>query len=148
MAKKYIVRLTGEERERLVQLASSGRGTARKITRARALLQADTSEAGPGWKDEQIAEGLVVSVRFIEMLRERFVLEGLEACLTDKPRRPRPNPKLDGEREARLIALSCSQPPPGRQRWTLRLLADRMVELKVVDSISHETIRRAFQKTS
>jgi transposase len=148
MAKKYIVRLTDEEREQLLRLSSSGSRAARKITRARALLQADTSEAGPGWTDEHIAEALAVSVRFVEMLRQRFVLEGLAACLSDKPRRPRPNPKLDGEREARLIALSCSQPPPGRQRWTLRLLASRMVELKVVDAISHETIRRAFQKTS
>jgi len=147
MAKKYIVRLEAEEREQLTRLATVGRTAAYRITRARILLQADESEQAPGWKDQQIAEGLGISVRSIEMLRRRFVEHGLEACRQRKEFHLRqPRRKLDGEKEARLIALSCSSPPPGRERWTLRLLADQLVELKVVDSVSHETIRRAFKK--
>jgi len=149
MAKKYVVRLEAEEREQLMRLASVGRTPAYRITRARVLLQADQSEHSPAWKDRQIAEGLGISVRSIEMLRRQFVEQGLEACLQRKEFHVRESRrKLDGDKEARLIALSCSSPPPGRTRWTLRLLADRFVELKVVDTISHETIRRAFQKTN
>jgi hypothetical protein len=101
-----------------------------------------------GWIDQQIAQVLGVSVRHVEMVRKRFVLQGLEACLKDLARQPRMHYKIDGEKEARLIALSCSEPPDGRRRWTLRLLASKLVELKVVDTVSHETIRRAFKKTS
>ena len=148
MAKKYIVKLEAQEHEQLQELAGKGHGSARRITRARILLQADQSNQGPGWTDEQIAQGLSVCVRSIQMLRKRFVMEGLEACLKPREARRGVGLILDGEKEARLIALSCSKPPLGRARWTLRLLADRLVELKVVDSISHETIRRTFQKTS
>lgn len=148
MSKIFVVRLEAPEREQLEQLVSKGRGVARHLTRARILLQADDSPGAMGWTDQQIAQGLGVSVRHVEMVRKRFVLEGLESCLKDKPRRPRMVYKIDGEKEARLIALSCSEPPDGRHRWTLRLLASKLVELKVLDTVSHETIRRAFKKMS
>lgn len=146
--KRYVVRLEAEERERLRRLVSVGKGAARKLTRARILLQADESREGPGWTDERIAEGLGVSVRTIEQVRRELVEEGLEAAL--ERRRPRRvyERRLDGAKEAKLVAVCCSKPPDGRKRWTLRLLADRLVELKVVDSISYETVRRTLQKTS
>jgi transposase len=111
-------------------------------------LQADESGEGPGWTDERIAEGLGVSVRTIEHVRRELVEEGLEAAL--ERRRPRRvyERRLDGAKEAKLVAVCCSKPPEGRKRWTLRLLADRLVELKVVDSISYETVRQTLQKTS
>jgi transposase len=147
MAKKYIVQLEAEEPKQLMDLVSKGRNAAGTIRRARVLLQADISAQGPGWKDAQIAQGLDITVRSIEMLRRRFVEEGLEACLKRRePRYQRLRHKLDGEKQARLIAISCSAPPPGRVRWTLRLLADQLVELQVVDSICHETIRRVLKK--
>src|SRR4051812_38772259 len=104
------------------------------------------SEGGPGWTDTRIAEAVRVSVRTVERVRQRFVEDGLEAAL-----RPRPSPrvyarKLDGEQEAKLVALACSQPPEGKQRWTLRLLAERMVELEVVSELSHETVRQTLKK--
>lgn len=146
--KRYVVRLEAEERERLRRLVSVGKGAARKLTRARILLQADESGEGPGWTDERIAEGLGVSVRTIEHVRRELVEEGLEAALErHRPRRVYER-RLDGAREAKLVAVCCSKPPDGRKRWTLRLLADRLVELKVVDSISYETVRRTLQKTS
>ncbi len=146
--KRYVVRLDAEERERLRRLASVGKAAARKLTRARILLQADESGEGPGWTDERIAEGLGVSVRTIEHVRRELVEEGLEAALErHRPRRVYER-RLDGAREAKLVAVCCSKPPDGRKRWTLRLLADRLVQLKVVDSISYETVRRTLQKTS
>jgi transposase len=147
MAKKYVVRLEAAEREELQRLVSVGRASARKITRARVLLQTDASEAGPAYTDEQIAQGLGISVRAIEMLRQRFVEDGLDRALTGKPQGPR-RLKLDGEKEAKLVALCCSSPPEGQERWTLRLLAGRLVELQVVDAVSHETVRRVLQKTN
>jgi transposase len=148
MAKKYVVRLEAEERERLRRLLSAGRVAAYKRKHAAILLKADQGPDGPGWTDVRIAEALDVSVRSIESLRQRLVEEGLEACLVrKKPPRPPRERKLDGEQEARLIAVSCSAPPAGRERWTLRLLADRLVELEVVDSISHETVRQTLKKT-
>lgn len=146
--KRYVVRLEAEERERLQRLVSVGKGAARKLTRARILLQADESEEGSGWTDERIAEGLGVSVRTVEHVRRELVEEGLEAAL--ERRRPRRvyERRLDGAKEAKLVAVCCSKPPDGRKRWTLRLLADRLVELKVVDSISYETVRQTLQKTS
>ena len=147
--KRYVVRLEGSERERLQRLVSVGKGAARKLTHARVLLQADQSADGPGWTDERIAEGLGVSTRTVESIRQRCVEEGLEAALERKQRcRPAVERLLDGAKEARLIAVSCSKPPEGRRRWTLRLLADRLVELKIVDSICYETVRRALKKTS
>ncbi len=146
--KRYVVRLEAEERERLRRLVSVGKGAARKLTRARILMQADESGEGPRWTDERIAEGLGVSVRTIEQVRRELVEEGLEAAL--ERRRPRRvyERRLDGAKEAKLVAVCCSKPPDGRKRWTLRLLADRLVQLKVVDSISYETVRRTLQKTS
>ncbi len=149
MNKKYVVRLTSEERQTLQRLVSVGKAAARKILHARILLQADQGPAGPGWTDAQIAEALTVHYRTIAGVRHRLVEQGLEAALNRKkqaqPSRPR---KLDGKAEARLIALRCGAPPQGRRRWTLHLLADRLVELKVVDSLSYETVRRTLKKTS
>jgi len=145
--KTYIVRLEPEERERLRKMVSVGRAAAFKVRRANILLQSDGN--GPGWIDTRIAEGLGVSVRSIESLRQRFVEAGLEACLARKKQtRPSIPPKFDGEKEARLVQLCCSAPPPGRNRWSLRLLADRLVELEVFDSVSYETVRQTLKKTN
>jgi transposase len=145
MAKKYVVRLTRDEREMLLRMVNAGKGAARKLMHARVLLKADAD--GPGWPDARIAEALEVGVRTIESLRQRLVEEGLHAALHRKKHQTRPR-KLDGEIEARLVALACSEAPDGHKRWTLRLLADRLVELEVVDSISYETVRQALKKTS
>jgi transposase len=147
--KKYIVRLEPQEREDLHKLVSTGKGAARKLTHARILLQADVPEAGPGWTDQRIAEALRVTTRTIEHVRQRCVEQGLEAALERKERAQGPTPRLlDGAKEAKLVAVCCSQPPKGRRRWTLRLLADRLVELEIVESISADTVRRALKKTS
>jgi hypothetical protein len=147
--KKYIVRLSREERETLTRLVRGGKAAARKITRARMLLKADAGTDGPGWTDQRIAETLEVGVRTVENLRRRCVEEGLEASVADRPRPDRPwQRKLDGVGEAKLIALSCSGPPSGRTRWTLELLGDALVALGVTDSISYETVRRTLKKTS
>jgi len=148
MAKRYRVTLTQPERQGLGQLISRGKGDARKLAHARILLQADESEGGPRRKDEQIASALDTSTRTVERVRERFVEQGLEAALVPARSRRVYARKLDGRQEARLIALACSKPPAGKKRWTLRLLADEMVELEVVDSLSHETVRQALKKTS
>lgn len=147
--KRYLVRLEASERAGLLRLVSVGKGAARKLMHARVLLQADQSGEGPAWTDARISEGLGVSTRTVEEIRRRCVEEGLASALDRKKRcRPPVEPLLDGAKEARLIAVSCSKPPVGRRRWTLRLLADRLVELNVVDSISHETVRRTLKKTS
>jgi transposase len=147
--KKYLVTLTAEEREHLTGLLSAGKRSALTLTRARILLKADQADGGPAWTDERIADALDCGLRTIERLRQRFVEVGLEAALgrkpQDRPSRPR---KLDGAAEARLIALACSVPPDGRAAWTLQLLADRLVELKVVDAVCDETVRRALKKTN
>lgn len=144
--KKYIVRLDNAERDRLQRLVRVGKAAAYKIRHAHMLLMADAD--GPGWADEQIAEGLGVSVGQIEHLRKRFVEQGLEACLERKKQdHPSIEPKFDGEKEAKLIALACGKAPEGRARWSLRLLADRAVELRIVESTSHETVRQVLQKT-
>lgn len=148
MAKKYIVTLTTDERSSLLSLLSHGKGSTRKLTQARILLKADQGAEGPGWTDEQISQAVEVSLSTIERVRERFVLEGLSAALT---RRPSSNPrtcKVDGEQEARLIALSCGPAPAGHKDWTLRLLAERMVSLGYIDTISHETVRQVLKKTN
>jgi len=147
--KRYVVRLEAAERARLERLVSVGRGAAAKLTRARVLLQADESAGGLGWTDVRIAAGLGVTPQTVENLRRRFVEAGLEAALVRKKQcRPSRERRLDGAGEAQLAALCCSKAPNGRRRWTLRLLADRLVELKVVDSISYETVRRTLKKTS
>ncbi len=147
--KKYLVTLTPEERQHLRQLVSAGKRSARTLTRARILLQADQAEGGPAWEDARIVEALGCGLRTVERVRQRFVEEGLDAALTHKPQeRPSRERRLDGAAEARLIALACSQPPEGRARWTLQLLADKLVELEVVESVSDETVRRVLKKTS
>jgi len=144
---KYVARLTMEERGTLESLVAEGRAAADKLLRARMLLKADVGESGPGWTDEKIAEAFEVGPSTIHRLRQRLVEDGFEAALMRKPRlRPRP-PKLDGAKEARLVALACSVPPAGRARWTLQLLADKLVELEVVESISAETVRVRLKKT-
>ena len=145
--KKYVVRLDAAEREFLTDLVSTGTAAARALAHARILLKADEGPGGPGWADERIAAALEVSVSTIERVREALVCEGLAAALWRRrpPARPR---KLDGAGEAHLIALACSAPPAGRRRWALRLLADRLVELEVVDAICPETVRLTPKKTS
>jgi transposase len=147
MAKKYVVQLTEDEREYLQGMIKAGKGAARKLMHARVLLKADA--AGPKWTDTRIAEALDVGVRTIESMRQRFVEEGLESALNRKKQiRPSRMPKLDGDGEARLIALACSEAPDGRKHWTLQMLADRLVVLDVVDTISYETVRQVLKKTS
>jgi transposase len=146
--KKYVVRLKAPERERLRAMVSAGKAAAYKVRHANILLAVDESRGGAGLTDERAAKALSVSVRAIEQLRRRLVEQGLEACLERKKQdRPSVEPKFDGEQEARLIALACSKAPDGRERWSLRLLADRAVELKIVDSTSHETVRQVLSKT-
>src|SRR5262245_39138409 len=146
MNKKYMVTLTWEERHSLMSVLSLGKGPARRLAHARILLKADQGPDGPGWNDQQISEALEVSLPTIARVRERFVLEGLEAALK---RRPNSNPrtcKVDGQQEAYLVALTCSQPPAGHKRWTMRLLATKMVELDYIDTVSHETVRQVLKK--
>ena len=147
MKKRYIVTLTPEERSELKQMIRSGKHKTRKITRARILLKADQSTDGPAWIDSQISQALEVGIATVERIRKRVVEEGLETALNRRPdSKPRLRRKLDGHQEAHLIALVCSEPPEGRVRWTLRLLASRLVELRVVDTISYETVRRTLKK--
>ena len=148
MAKRYRVTLTQPERQELQQLISRGKADARKLAHARILLQADEAEGGPRCTDGQIASSLDTTTRTVERVRERFVEQGLDAALLPKPSRRVYSRKLDGRQEAKLIALACARPPAGKRRWTLRLLADEMVELEVVDSLSHETVRQTLKKTS
>jgi transposase len=144
---KYVVRLTVEERGTLESLVAKGRAAADKLLRARMLLKADVGESGLGWTDEKIAEAFEVGQSTIHRLRQRLVEDGFEAALVRKPRSRQRPPKLDGAKEARLVALACSDPPAGRARWTLQLLADKLVELEIVDSITAETVRVRLKKT-
>lgn len=146
--KKYIVRLSKEEREILTKLINSGRGPARMFTRARILLKADQSDKGPGWSDEKISEALEVTVQTIERVRKQLVEEGFDVVLSRREYTQKVSrKKIDGDVEAHLVAISCSEPPPGRARWTLRLLADKIVELGYVQNISHEAVRQTLKKT-
>jgi len=140
--KKYIVELTQDERDELNDLTRKGEASARKLTRARILLKADED-----WKDEQIVVALDTAVTTVERIRKRFVEGGLAKALKDDPR-PGAKRKLDGRGEAYLIALTCSDPPDDHDHWALRLLADKLVELGVVDSISHEAVRKVLKKVS
>ncbi len=143
---KYVVRLRDEERESLEQLLSGKRVAAAKVLRARMLLKADAD--GPAWTDPEIAEAFEVGVSTVHRLRERFVEDGFEQALSRKPHSQTKPRKLDGAQEAHLVAIACSAAPAGRARWTLSLLADRLVELQVVDSIGRETVRQTLKKTS
>jgi transposase len=148
MAKKYVLKLTTEERAELTRLVRKGKVAGWKLQRAQALLKCDQGPEGPAWTDAEIAEAFGVTTRSLESWRKRAVEQGPMALLQRKPRTPSGVPKLGGEAEARLTALACSQPPKGLGRWSLRLLAERLVELEVVDSVSHETVRRALKKAN
>jgi transposase len=148
MNKKYVVRLEDEERTRLETLVSQGRASARTIQRARVLLKADVGPAGPGWSDVEIQRTFAVGLVTIYRVRQTWVEEGLNAVLTRHPKSRHRHRKLDGDQEARLIALACSQPPPGRCRWTVRLLASKFVELGHADRVAPETVRQTLKKTN
>jgi len=145
---KYIVRLEPDERLRLQSLVDEGRGSKTARQRARVLLKADQAEGAPGWTDERVAEFAEVSLSTVHRVREQFVEVGLEAALQRRASPQRQYRKLDGAGEAKLIATACSQAPAGRSRWTLHLLADKLVELNVVESISHECVRSVLKKTN
>jgi transposase len=145
--KVYRVKLMLEERAQLHELLSKGKAAARTLTHARILLKADEGEAGPCLADDEIAVDLDVNRSTVERVRVRCVEEGVEAALRPRPSRQLHPRKLDGVQEAHLIALACSPAPKGRARWSLRLLADKLVELEVVDDISYETVRQTLKKT-
>jgi transposase len=145
---KYVVRLDAEEWQQLTAIVSTGRGAASVLRRARVLLKVDEGKHGPGWTDEEVVEALDVGQSTVYRVRQAFVEEGLEAALYRKKPTGRQYRKLDGRQEAHLIAIACSAPPRGRKRWTLRLLADKLVALEVVDSIGAETVRRTLKKTN
>ena len=147
--KRYKVTLDTEERQALHELIAAGKAAARKLTHARILLKADAADGGPAWPDGQIADALEVSVATVERVRQRFVEQGLEAALVRKPQAsPSRERTLDGRAEAKLIALACSAPPDGRKAWTMRLLADKLVELEAIPSLSDEAVRRALKRVA
>ncbi len=148
MKKKYTVTLSETERDQLRRLIAAGTAPARKLVHARVLLKADQSPQGPGWADERIAEAVEVSQPTISRIRKQYVEEGLEAALNRRAPNREYHRKLDGEQEARLVALACSAPPEGHARWSLRLLADKVVELEIADSVSYQTVGRILKKTS
>jgi hypothetical protein len=146
--KKYVVRLTEEEREHLRGLLQTGKRSAQTVTRARILLKADQSPAGDGWSDGRIAEALDCSLTCVGLVRQQLVEQGFEATLTRKKREHPGVPRIfDGEKEAKLIALACSAPPEGHVRWTLKLLEEKVVELHIVERASDNTIGRTLKKT-
>ncbi len=147
LVKKYVVQLSGEERERLETLIRKGKSPARLLLKARILLKADVSEAGEGWSDSRIIEALETSESMVYRVRKQLVEDGFEAVLSRKQRAmPAIDRIFDGEKEARLIALACSKPPKGRVRWTMRLLENKVVELNIVDRASDSTIGRTLKK--
>ena len=147
MAKKYRVTLTAEEREDLQALTAKGKASARKLAHARVLLQVDEAEAKAGRTDEETAAALNLSVRTIERVRERFVEQGFAAALWPAPSKRVYARTFDGASEARLLALACGAPPEGKARWTLRPLAEQLIELQVLDTVSCECVRQALKKT-
>ena len=147
MLKKYIVRLTDEERKTLQRVVDKFKGSSQKVRRAQVLLKADAE--GPGWTDAKIADAFGCRTKTVENIRQRLVTEGFDITLNSHPRLKPPCPKLlDGEQEAKLIAMRLGPPPPGFANWTLRLLADRLMELEIVDSISPECVRMTLKKTN
>jgi transposase len=147
MGKQYVVELTAEERQQLTELVRKGKALARKIEHARILLKADQSRDA-GWTDAQIAEAYGVSVLTVVRIRQRFVEQGLEDALVRRQHEQGARRKIDGAAEAKLIALACSAPPEGRNRWTIRLLADKIVELEIVTAVGRETVRKTLKKTN
>jgi transposase len=146
MSKKYIVDLTEVEQKLLKKLTTTGKHAAYKINHARILLFADVNQPDGGWSDQAISKALNISTSTIERVRQRFVESGIDATLSYRPGRGRKQKCLDGESEAHLLAIACSEAPQGRERWTLRMLADQMVELNYVKSLSHETVRQTLKK--
>jgi hypothetical protein len=148
-AKKYIVELDEAEREQLNALISKGKAPARTILKARILLKADQAEGGPGWLDAKIVEALDTNLMMVMRVREKLVTEGLDAVLTRKKRETPPTPAIfDGEAQAKLTALACSKPPEGHARWTIRLLAEHVVERKIVAAAHYNTVGRVLKKTT
>ena len=146
MDKKYVVRLSDEERSQLQEIVAKLKGTSQKVRRAQMLLKADAN--GPNWTDARVADAFGCRTRTMEKLRKRLVTEGFDAAINRKQRETPPVPKkLDGEQEAKIIATRLGPPPKGFANWSLRLLADKVVELEIVDSISHETVRGVLKKT-
>jgi hypothetical protein len=145
--KRYIVVLSEEERARLHTVIGRGVAPASALTHARILLKANQGEAGPGWTDAAIAVALEVNPATVARIRQQYVTTGMDAALQRKPPARQYRRRLDGAQEARLVALACSAPPEGHKRWTLRLLAQRMVELQVVETVSYETVRQALKQT-
>ena len=148
MSKRYVLKLTVSERAELEQVVRRGKAAGWKIQRAQALLKCDQGLHGSSWTDEQVAEAFGCTTRSLQSWRKQAVEGGPLSLLERKPRSLPGRRKLDGDRQARLTALACSKPPPGAARWTLNLLAARLVELQLVDSISYETVRRALKKTT
>lgn len=147
--KKYVVRLSAEEREQLQSLKRKGKIPARRLLKVQILLKTDVSKAGDGWSDSRIMEAFDTTDMMVYRVRKQLVEEGLDAVLSRKQRATPPTPRIfDGETEAKLIALACSKPPPGFARWTLRLLEEKVVELQIVDRASDSTIGRVLKKTS
>jgi hypothetical protein len=148
MHKHYVVTLTPTERDALKRLLAAGTASARKLTHARILLKADQGPQGPGWVDQAIADAVEVSQPSVFRVRKQYVEEGLEAALNRRPPTREYVRKLDGVQEAKLIALACAKPPRGQARWSLRLLADKLVELEIVEeAVSYQTVRRILKKT-
>jgi hypothetical protein len=148
-AKKFIVELDATERARLNALISKGKSPAKTILKARILLKADQGESGPGWLDAEIVEALDTNPTMVSRVREKLVTEGLDAVLARKKRETPPPPAIfDGEAQAKLTALACSQPPQGHARWTIRLLAEHVVERKIVPAAHFNTVGRALKKTN
>jgi hypothetical protein len=146
-AKKYVLKLSEDERQELGELVRKGRASGWKLLRAQALLKCDQGPGGPAWPDARISEAFGCTSRSLENWRKQAVEQGPLSLLERQASSPPRAPKLDGEAEARLTALACSKAPPGYARWSLRLLADHLVILEIVDSISHETVRRTLKKT-
>ena len=147
MHKRYTVMLSEEERARLHTMIGRGVAPASALTHARILLKANQGEAGPSWTDAAIGAALEVNPATVARVRMRYVAAGLDAAVYRKPPARSYRRRLDGQQEAHLVALACSAPPEGRKRWTLRLLAERLVELQVVETISYETVRQALKQT-
>ncbi len=147
-AKRYRVKLEEDERDELEALVSKGKGSVRRIRRAQMLLMADEDQEGGGWKDADIAKALGAHQRTVERTREKCVKEGVEAALNHtRPKRKR-SKVLDGAAEARLVQLACSQAPDGHEEWSMQMLADKLIELKVVETVSRETVRTTLKKTN
>ena len=145
-AKIYRVTLTEEERAELTAMVNKGKGVARRITRSRILLLADEKQADGGWKDADIAQALGVHQRTVERVREKCVLSGIESALNHTHPQKKRDKRLDGAAEARLVQLACSEVPDGHERWTMQMLADKLIELEVVETVSRETVRTTLKK--